>query len=269
MIGDLTERQRREIAYHKERAELIREHSRRVISYDILHEPHRRWWNHHWSVYSALIDLGVTGKSVLIPGCGEGTDAIRLSRLGAEVCAFDLSQEMLTIAVEHKVRESVTADFRCMPAERLDYPDDRFDVIFARDVLHHCDLARCLPEFIRVVKPGGFFVFDELYTHHLLQRIRESKIGCAARTTLVPVIYPTAAVDVYVTEDERKLSDFDLAAIVNVLSEVKCSYFSMAVERVLPNWDIAAKLDRIFLKLLGPVGSLLAGRFIVIGRVRK
>jgi hypothetical protein len=86
---------------------------------------------------------------------------------------------------------------------------------------------------------------------------------------LLAAIYPYATIDVYVTEDERKLTDYDLTAIKNVLANSRCRYFSMVVDRFLPSWDFAAQLDRIALKLIGPARSLLGGRFIAGGRVRK
>jgi ubiquinone/menaquinone biosynthesis C-methylase UbiE len=267
-MNQLTQRQIREIDYHRERAALVQKF-RKPITYEILQRPHRRWWNHHWSVYAILLKLGVSGKSVLIPGCGEGHDAIRLGKLGADVHAFDISPDMLSVARNRAGEEGVQVDFREMAAEQLKYGDDTFDVVFARDVLHHCDLARCLPEFRRVVKPGGFFVFDELYTHHLLQGLRESAFGCWLRSKIVGLIYPYATIDVYVTEDERKLTDYDLRAIKNVLATGRCRYFSMIVDRFLPSWNSAARLDRIALKLAGPAGSLLGGRFVIAGQVRK
>lgn len=211
--------------------------------------------------------MRIAGKSVLVPGCGDGADAIRISKLGASVQAFDLSPDMLAVAQERAAEEQVRVDFRQMAAEQVQYPRDSFDVVFARDVLHHCDLSRCLPEFLRVLKPGGVFLIDELYTHRRLQRLRESRFGWWLWSKLVPVIYPTNGT--YITEDERKLSDHDLATIRNLLTGVRCLYFNMVVNRFLPNWGVAVKLDRLALKLLGPAASLFAGRFIMVGFAPK
>ena len=267
-MRSMTERQLREIDYHKKRAVLIEEVAR-PVAYNILKGPDRRWWNHHWSAYAMLFKQGIAGKSILIPGCGDGHDAIRLSRAGAEVHAFDISREMLRTAQSCADHENVTVCFRAMPAEEIEYPDNRFDMVFARDILHHCDVARCISELLRVVKPGGYIVIDELYTHSQLQRLRESRFGCWLRRRLVPVIYPFAKLDVYVTEDERKLSDSELTAIKEILKDARSQYFAMIVDRFMPHWEFASKIDRLALKLLGPAGYFFAGRFIVAGRVRK
>ena len=43
----------------------------------------------------------------------------------------------------------------------------------------------------------------------------------------------------------------------------------MVVNRFLPNWGVAVKLDRLALMLLGPAASLFAGRFIMVGFAPK
>jgi hypothetical protein len=97
----------------------------------------------------------------------------------------------------------------------------------------------------------------------MLQRLRESKLGCALREWVIPVLYPNfhEKIDTCVTEDERKLNDHALSTVRDLLNYARCHYFSMVVNRFLPRF--AAKLDRLALKLLCPASYLLAGRFIV------
>jgi hypothetical protein len=129
--------------------------------------------------------------------------------------------------------------------------------------LHHCDLSRCVPEVVRVAKPGAFVLIDELYTHRLLQSIRESRLGRWLHPKVIPIIYQTN--DTYTTADERKLTDLDLSVVRAQLSNATVRYYSMVVNRFLPSWDLAAKADRILLKLLGRLGYFVAGRFILTG----
>jgi len=263
---EFTERQRREIAYHSQRAATVRK-VRRVVSYEVLENPRRRWWNHYWAAYSLVVDLKMDGKSVLVPGCGEGLDAIRINKLGAEVYAFDISPDMLRVAEKRAAEEKTTVGFRQMACEHLSYASNTFDLIFVHDILHHCELTRSLSEFIRVAKPGAFLVIDELYTHRILQRIRESRFGCWLQPKVVPYIYGNS--DAYITQDERKLNDADLSAIQKTLTRGRCTYFNMVVGRFVPSWDAVAKLDRVLLRLLGPTGYVFGGRFILTGCVRK
>lgn len=45
------------------------------------------------------------------------------------------------------------------PAERLDFPDNTFDIVFSHEVLEHVqDDKKAVSEAIRVLKPGGKFV---------------------------------------------------------------------------------------------------------------
>jgi SAM-dependent methyltransferase len=48
-----------------------------------------------------------------------------------------------------------------MGAERLDYPDDHFDLSIGFAILHHLDLGLALAELYRVLKPGGVAYFAE------------------------------------------------------------------------------------------------------------
>ena len=49
---------------------------------------------------------------------------------------------------------------RVADAETLPYPDDTFDLVVGHAVLHHIpDLDQAMREILRVLKPGGRFVF--------------------------------------------------------------------------------------------------------------
>jgi ubiquinone/menaquinone biosynthesis C-methylase UbiE len=122
----LTERQLREIAYHRDHAKHHRE-AVSQISYDVLRSARRRWWNAYWFMCMAVVGRSWKAKRALVVGCGFGADAIYLDKLGADVYAFDLSPDMLSMARDVASREGATIDFREMPAENLHYPDDFFD----------------------------------------------------------------------------------------------------------------------------------------------
>ncbi|MEM9233430.1 MAG: class I SAM-dependent methyltransferase, partial [Pseudomonadota bacterium] len=56
-------------------------------------------------------------------------------------------------------KSHVEPTFRIMDAHKLDYPDQSFDVVFGKAILHHLDYAVALDEIARVLRPGGVFVF--------------------------------------------------------------------------------------------------------------
>lgn len=105
----------------------------------------------------------LSGKRVLEYGCGEGWITRDLMRKGAMVSAFDTSAEAVRRTREILVSDGV-AD-RCsvvqMGAERLDYPDDAFDMAVGFAIIHHLDLNLTIPELYRVLKPGGVAYFAE------------------------------------------------------------------------------------------------------------
>ena len=102
---DLTERQLREMEYHKEHADLNKEILERPFSFDVIFNKKRRQWNANWEMYTYLLSKKLKGKNVLVVGCGFGEDALKLSKAGANVKAFDLSPESLLIARKQDDRE--------------------------------------------------------------------------------------------------------------------------------------------------------------------
>lgn len=267
----LTERQRREIEYHKEHARSRQSAMLNApFSWDVLHEPGRRWWNAYWAMYAHLLAQNLVTKRVLVVGCGFGDDALRLAKLGARVTAFDLSPDALQVARALAARERLEIDFGEMPSEQMDYPANTFDCILARDILHHVDIPKTMREIVRVAKPGALFVVNEIYSHSMTDRIRHSAL---VERTLYPrmrrLIYGPGKP--YITEDERKLSEQDLAEIMRPLHEPEfTSYFNFLVTRVVPDrYDAAAKIDRALMRLLKPIGRLIAGRVLFSARVHK
>ncbi len=268
LAKSLSDRQLREIEYHKSHAASLL--TRGVsVSYDVLTPRPRRWWNASWAMYDLLLKSGLRGRKVLVAGCGLGEDAIRLARLGAQTWAFDLSPDMLAGARELARRENVPVTFDLMPAERLDYPDGTFDCIVLRDILHHVDLPRAMDELTRVAAEAALFVINEVYTHTFLDRIRHT--GLVARglyPRLVGRIYQGNKP--YITPDERKLNQHDLLYIRARLTDCRCEYFGCFTNRLIaPTWMAAAKIDRLLLKAVGSAGSLLAGRLLLSGVIKK
>jgi ubiquinone/menaquinone biosynthesis C-methylase UbiE len=263
---ELTPRQQREVAYHARHSSALRK-KRQPMEHEVIERPNTKWWNHYWVAYSILVRFGLRDRTVLVPGCGDGVDAIRCAKLGADVRAIDLSPDMLQLAEDSAVAEGVEVEFRGMPAERLDFADSTFDVVFVRDLLHHCDVGACLSELARVAKPGALIVIDELYTHSNLQKLRESRLGRWLYGRVRPRIYHGE--EPYITPDERKINEGELDAIRTALKDVRCRYFNVVVNRFVSDFDAVEIVDRVFTKSIGPIGRWLAGRILLSGYVTK
>lgn len=262
---DLTARQRNEFAYHAQHASRFAAEMPPTEE-EILRNPCRKWWNHYWAAYALLAGHGLSGKSLLVPGCGTGVDAINCARMGASVTAIDLSPQMLEVAMAAAAREGVEVKFLQRPAESLDFAGDTFQVLFIRDLLHHCDISACMDELVRVARDGAFIVIDELYTHSLLQRLRNSRIGMSAYGRLVPIIY--AGREPYITPDERKIDERELNIVLRRIRAPRVDFFNVVVNRFCTDADNFEKADRLFTRCIGPLGRILAGRVLVSGRIK-
>lgn len=266
----LTDRQQREFDYHREHANQNRQVLDAPFSWDVLQNPHYRWWNAYWAMYAYIVEYDVRGKSVLVVGCGFGDDALRLAKLGANVTAFDLSPESILIAREMAAREGLQIAFDEMPAERLQYGDSTFDFILARDILHHVDIPLTMSEIARVAKPDAIFLMNEIYSHSVTNKIRNSRL-------VENFIYPQmqrliyGGVKPYITEDERKLSELDLREILRPLHSIEFEkHFNFLVTRIFPDrFTFLNKTDRMLMFVLKPFGRLLAGRVLLSARIAK
>jgi ubiquinone/menaquinone biosynthesis C-methylase UbiE len=260
----LSGRQRRELEYHKAHADAYRDAATN-ITFDIIETNKRRWWNAYWEMYRFLRSLELQGKKVLVVGCGFGHDAIRIARMGADVYAFDISPDLLEVGRKVGRASKVSVNFQQMPAEELCYPDRFFDLVLMVDILHHCEFDRTLIEIRRVSRPDAIWIVDEIYTHSVLQRIRESRlVSKYLYPVITPIIYPGKP---YITEDERKLNEAHLQVLQRFLRAPKTNYYYALVKRLLPETNILSKIDRALLKSVGALGRFFAGRFVTIGSV--
>ena len=72
----------------------------------------------------------------------------------------DLSPGMVKVATRNGKRLGLDVDGRVADAEGIPYEDNTFDLVVGHAVLHHIpDVELSLREVLRVLKPGGRFVF--------------------------------------------------------------------------------------------------------------
>jgi ubiquinone/menaquinone biosynthesis C-methylase UbiE len=100
--------------------------------------------------------------NVLEVGCGTGFFTLNLMLAGVIDTAHvtDISPGMVRVAERNASSLGLRVEGRVADAERLPYDDDSFDLVVGHAVLHHIpDVALALREVLRVLKPGGRFVF--------------------------------------------------------------------------------------------------------------
>jgi SAM-dependent methyltransferase len=100
-----------------------------------------------------ILGRPLAGASVVDLGAGTGIAARQLAGRGARVTALDLSGPMLaelaaTSPGVHAVRGSASA---------LPLRDDCADLVTCAQAWHWMDPSRAVPEFRRVLRPGGLF----------------------------------------------------------------------------------------------------------------
>ena len=116
----------------------------------------------HWDAIRAAI----TGKVVLDYGCAEGEFTEQMLASGPRaVCGIDLGEKAIERA---KAKNLPNTTFVAGDAHRLPWPDQHFDVIVGRAILHHLDLGMATRECLRVLKPGGKMFFVEPLYHNPL-----------------------------------------------------------------------------------------------------
>jgi SAM-dependent methyltransferase len=95
-------------------------------------------------------------------GCGTGFFLLNLMQAGVarRGSVTDLSPGMVQAALRNADHLDLDVDGRVADAERIPYDDATFDLVVGHAVLHHIpDVELALREVLRVLKPGGRFVF--------------------------------------------------------------------------------------------------------------
>lgn len=128
------------------------------------------------------------GKEVLDLGCGGGFMAEALAQRGASVVGVDPAEDAILAAQRHAASMGLLITYSRGTAERIPLEDDSVDIVVSVDVLEHvADLEASLNEIKRVLRPGGFFIFDTINRNPLASFIvitlAERVIGLLPRGT--------------------------------------------------------------------------------------
>ena len=99
---------------------------------------------------------------VLEIGAGTGFFVLNLMQAGLTSSAVvtDISPGMVDVAVRNGAALGLDVSGRVADAETLPFEDAEFDLVIGHAVLHHIpDVELALREVLRVLRPGGRFVF--------------------------------------------------------------------------------------------------------------
>jgi SAM-dependent methyltransferase len=134
----------------------------RACYYDLpLSEAANRYWQStEWQAIRPFLPISPT--QALDVGAGNGISSYALAKDGWQVTSLEPDPSGLVgvgaikkLSAQDQLPITVVQEF----GESLPFADESFDLVFARQVLHHAkDLPQLCREVYRVMKPGGRFI---------------------------------------------------------------------------------------------------------------
>jgi ubiquinone/menaquinone biosynthesis C-methylase UbiE len=119
------------------------------------------------------------GKDVLEYGCAGGelsVDYLDLPRIARTLTGIDISDVAIAKAEASAQKAGYdNCSFSAMNAEAMTFPDQSFDLVFGRGIIHHLDLDRSYGEIARVLRPGGTAIFYEPMGHNFILNMYRSR----------------------------------------------------------------------------------------------
>ena len=138
-------------------------------------EEHR--YKKEWHIPEAAQFAHAKDLAVLEVGCGLGTDGAQFAKAGARYTGIDLTDAAVELAKRRFELFDLPGTFRVTDAERLDFPDNSFDLVYSHGVLHHTpDTAAAIREIHRVLRPGGKAVVMLYHRDSYNYRVNISKL---------------------------------------------------------------------------------------------
>ncbi len=137
-------------------------------------------WAQHYAYL--LSSAGVKRGRVCECACGTGSLTVRLARLGYQMTGVDLSQEMLSVAVEKARNLGVTVPFVKQDMCKLSLHRRQDAILCTCDGLNYLTTPDRVRKFLhaayQALKPGGALILD-ISTPYKLENILGSNcIGC-------------------------------------------------------------------------------------------
>ena len=110
--------------------------------------------------YQKVADRGlcVEGQQVLDLGTGTGVLPRNMYRYGAHWTGTDISPEQIEQAKRLASEAGMDIDFRAVSAEKIDFPENTFDVVTACQCFWYFDHDKVMPEISRILRKDGRLV---------------------------------------------------------------------------------------------------------------
>ena len=113
---------------------------------------------------------------ILDVGCGGGLISEPFARMGADVTAIDASERNIEVAKIHAKKSELKIDYRVASSEELAAKDEKFDVVFALEIIEHvADVEKFIETCAKLVKPNGLLFIATM--NRTLKSLATAKIA--------------------------------------------------------------------------------------------
>lgn len=133
----------------------------------------RYWRSEEWQAILSLLPTA-NGGTAMDLGAGRGIASYALAKAGYRVVAVEPDPSALVGAgaIRKLSRDTgLPIEVQLGSSGSLPFPDETFELVFGRAVLHHLtDLEHACQEIARVLKPGGTAIFVR---EHVISRPRD------------------------------------------------------------------------------------------------
>ncbi len=133
----------------------------------IYDQMQRRLRDRGWIETKAVIASGIDHGLALELGPGPGylgLEWLKHTR-GTELCAVEISPDMIALAEANAREYGLSERWRCLPgdARKIPFPAGAFDAVFSNGSLHEwSEPVEIFNEIHRVLKPGGRYFISDL-----------------------------------------------------------------------------------------------------------
>lgn len=171
------------------------------------------------------------GDKVLDVGCGTGaTSAFLREKTEAEVTGIDLHPKMVERAKQRSLESAKPFQVILGSAEQLPFGDDVFDLLLSESVTTFTDMAKSVPEYFRVLRPGGKLLAIEMTIEERLPR---------SDTEAIQSVYGVGRL--LTEEDWKKVWEEAGFCSIEALKDSDFAQNKDIVE--LPSYQLAGELD--------------------------
>jgi SAM-dependent methyltransferase len=141
-----------------------------------------KWYGavrHGAEIQDSLVRERARGATVLEYGCADGALSVDFLDIPSYCDSFT-GIDISDVAIQKATNKAAHLGYRnsrflAMDAESMTFPDETFDLVFGRGIVHHLDTARALGEVSRVLKKDGAAVFFEPLGHNPMLNLYRSR----------------------------------------------------------------------------------------------